>query len=329
MSTLYLTEQRSKVSISGKRIKVHAEKELLLDIPMHKIERVYVFGNIDITTPAMHLLMREEIDLSFFSRRGQYVGCLGGKMPKNSPLRVMQYESIFDDDYSLQMAQTFISSKLKNMVAMIRKFAYNHPEVDFKDELRTIKNGLGKLSTATDHAQILGIEGNCSRAYFQCFARMCRSTMIFPGRLMHPSPDPVNAMLSLGYTILGNELAALLEGASLDPYLGYLHKVRYGRRSLSLDLLEEFRQAIIDPFTLRLINLKLFSEDDFEEVEGKPPQFKQDSFKKYLAEYEKRMATALAENDEQESNWRNVMQQQVELLRQSIETKTIYQPHNK
>ena len=328
MSTLYLTEQRTKVSITGKRLKVHADKELLLDIPMHKLERVYVFGNIDITTPAMHSLMRAEIDLSFFTARGQYVGSLGGRMSKNIPLRVQQYQSVFDDEYRLPMARIFIVSKLKNMVDLLRRYSYNHPEVDFKREIETIKNGIKRLDSAFSNDEILGIEGSCSRAYFQCFALMCRSDMAFPGRQKHPSIDPINAMLSLGYTILGNEIAVLLEATSLDPFLGYLHTVRYGRRSLALDLLEEFRQALIDPFILRLINLKVFNSSDFNDVEDKPLRFNSEAFKQFLTEYEKRMAEKRSIGEEKEISWRMLIQQQVEKLRQAIETKTIYQPHN-
>ncbi len=327
MSTLYLTEQRSKVSITGKRLKVHKDKELLLDIPMHKLERVYVFGNIDITTPAIHSLMRAEIDLSFFTSRGQYVGSLGGRMSKNIPLRVQQYQSVFDDQYRLNMAKILIASKLKNMITMIRKYSYNHPEVDFKKETESLKKGIKRLDTALDNEEIMGIEGNCSRIYFQCFSAMCRADMDFAGRKKHPSTDPINSMLSLGYTILGNEIAVLLEATSLDPYLGYLHAVRYGRRSLSLDLLEEFRQAVIDPFILRLVNLRIFSEKDFIDEEDKPLRFNSESFKHFLNEYEKRMEEDKILNEEK-SSWRTLVQLQVEKLRLAIETKTVYQPHN-
>lgn len=328
MSTLYLTEQRSKVSVTGQRLKVKNDTETLLDVPLHKLERVYVFGNVDITTPAMHSLMREEIDLSFFTYRGQFVGSVGGKMSRNIPLRILQYESYFDENYRLQMAGAFIQAKLKNMIEMIRRYSYNHPEAELKAEVELIAGGRKRLEKAIDIAEIMGIEGYCSRAYFKCFAQMCRTHLNFPGRQKRPSLDPINAMLSLGYTILGNEIAVHLEATSLDPYLGYLHEVRYGRKSLSLDLLEEFRQAVIDPFTLRLINLRVFTEEDFEAAEDMPVRFNNQAFKKYLTEYEKRMDQNVTDKDDQESSWRFTIQQQVEKLRKSIESKTIYKPHN-
>lgn len=328
MSTLYLTEQRSKVSVTGQRLKVKTDAETLLDVPLHKLRSVYVFGNIDITTPAMHKLMREEIGLSFFTHRGQFVGSLGGRMSKNIPLRVIQYQSYFAEEYRLQMAGAFIRSKLTNMMEVIRRYSYNHPEVDFKAEVDIISGGRKNLDRAADIAELMGIEGYCSRIYFKCFAQMCRTRLEFPGRHKRPSTDPINAMLSLGYTILGNEIAVLLEAASLDPYLGYLHEVRYGRKSLSLDLLEEFRQAVIDPFTLRLVNLRIFTAEDFESAEDMPLRFSNQAFKKYLTEYEKRMEQISSNKEDKDISWRTTIQQQVDNLRKAVEQKEIYQPHN-
>ena len=76
----------------------------------------------------------------------------------------------------------------------------------------------------------------------------------FTNRNKRPPTDPVNALLSFAYTILANDCAAALEGAGLDPYIGFMHRDRPGRLSLALDLMEEFRSIIADRFVLTLIN---------------------------------------------------------------------------
>lgn len=88
-------------------------------------------------------------------------------------------------------------------------------------------------------------------------------TVGFPGRRRRPPTDPANALLSLGYVILGNEIGALLEARGFDPAVGFVHGVRYGRQSLALDVVEAFRQPIIDRLTLRLLNLRQIQPDDF------------------------------------------------------------------
>lgn len=327
MSTLYLTEQGTRISLKGQRLILKRDEELLMDIPLRKISRLFLFGNIQLTTPALHALLEEEVDVSFFSARGRFKGSLGGAMSRNIPLRVAQYESWSDQGYRLQIAQRLIEAKLRNMVLFLRRYQYNYPEVDFSLSIKTIQDGMSQLTATTKTDSILGIEGYCSREYFKCFAVMCRGSLQFPGRQMHPSPDPINALLSLGYTLVASEISAVLEAMSIDPYLGYLHGIRYGRKSLALDLLEEFRQAIVDPMTLRIINLRIFTEDDFVET-PKGVRLTSPAFKTYLREYEKRMEEARVKVQDQKLNWRSVIQKQIGKLVICIQEREIYCPHN-
>ena len=152
--------------------------------------------------------------------------------------------------------------------------------------------------------------------------------MQFPGRHRHPSTDPVNALLSLGYTLVGSEISSLLEGMSFDPYLGFLHGVKYGRQSLALDLLEEFRQAIVDPLTLKLINKKVFAENDFVPVEDGGLQLQDETFQRYIEHYENRMNQSIVKGPEGKFSWRQVIQIQTFELQQAILEERTYKPHN-
>ena len=109
----------------------------------------------------------------------------------------------------------------------------------------------------------------------------------FTGRKKRPPTDPVNAILSLSYTMIFNELSSLLDGLGLDPYLGYFHNVNYGRASLAADLIEEFRAPIADRFTLNLINNRIVGKKDFyTNPKGAGVYLKREALKRYFTEYE-------------------------------------------
>ena len=117
-----------------------------------------------------------------------------------------------------------------------------------------------------------------------------KSGMAWPGRQKHPATDPLNALLSLGYTLVMHELTALLEGAGLDPYLGFLHQLDYGRPSLALDLVEAFRHPVVDRLTLTLINRNVLGTDDFHSGGERPGVFlTPGAMRRYFGEYERWM----------------------------------------
>lgn len=328
LSILYLCEQNTKISKRGHRLLVEKDDQSILDIPIRKVERIFIFGNIQITTQAMSILLEEQVEVAFFSLRGRFKGSLSGPMSKNISLRIAQYECWHDETVKLHMGRQFIQSKMLNMINVLQRYSYNHPEADFKKQIDIIRHSITRLSETSSIDEIMGIEGYGSRVYFGCFAQMCRRELIFPGRYKHPSSDPINALLSLGYTLVGSEIAALLEAMSLDPYLGFLHSVRYGRQSLALDLLEEFRQAIIDPFTLKLINKKIFSEKDFELAEGGGMQLIDRAFRRYIDHYEDRLNRASVKGPDGKLSWREVMQIQTRELGHAIQEKRPYRAHN-
>lgn len=328
MSTVYLMEQGSKVGIEGQRIVVVKDKNRLLELPLHKIERICIFGNVQVSTQLMTQLMSSRTGLSFFSQNGRFRGSVGGPMPANAAKRISQVQAWQDREFRLQIARQLIHSKIENMKIVLKRYEHNHPGADFQEAYRSLESGSSRLEHAREANQLMGIEGYCARIYFQQFPRLIRSEMPFPGRKKHPSLDPVNAMLSFGYALLGNEIAGLLEGAGLDPYLGMLHEVRYGRKSLALDLLEEFRQAIIDPLVIRMVNLRIMLPADFEPGEN-GLVLKREALRRFLQEYEMRMnsQTGLRECEPEAENWRVLLRSQAEQLGRSIVEMCRYQPH--
>ncbi len=111
-----------------------------------------------------------------------------------------------------------------------------------------------RAAAAPDCETLLGIEGEGAGRYFSTLVHAFSGEIRFAARRRRPPPDPANALLSLGYVLLANRIAGLLEARGLDPYLGFLHRPRSGRPALALDMMEEFRHPVVDRFVLRLCN---------------------------------------------------------------------------
>lgn len=289
---LYLTEQGSILRKAGDRLLVEKEDEVMLDVPYHKLETVLLFGNVQVTTQAMGELLEKGVNLSLFSRQGQYRGSLAPPRGKNIDLRIAQFEAFRDHARALTIARAVVAAKIANGVAVLELYR-RHAEgvaAEFDERRAALAAQVESCAQSGDIAALDGKEGSAAREYFGLVMQFNRSEMTWPGRLKHPSTDPLNALLSLTYTLLMNEFAALLEGAGLDPYLGFLHQVDYGRPSLALDLVEPFRHPVADRLVLTLVNKRMLEAADFQS--GGPGHgvfLTPKAMKRYLIEYEQWM----------------------------------------
>ncbi len=286
MATLYLTEQGSVLKKTYKRILIEKKGEKLLEIPEFKIDRIIIFGNVQITTQAINFLLDKGIDASFLSLNGKFRGRLSSIESKNVYLRVAQYQKSQDDNFKKRFAKTIIDAKIKNSIHLLKRYVRNHPEKDFSRYIVNLKKNLVSLARKGSLSAIRGVEGRSSAIYFEAFGKMFRKELQFSKRSRRPPTNPINSLLSLGYILITNEIFSIVSAIGFDPYIGYLHEMDYGRPSLALDLVEEFRQPIIDTFTLRLINKKILSESDFEKKDNQGFYLKEDSRKKYFINYE-------------------------------------------
>ncbi len=288
MANLYLTEQNSILRKTGDRLIVEKDDEVLLDVPCHKIEAVLIFGNVQFTTQAVHELFEHGIEMAILTRTGKLIGQITSPATKNITLRIRQFSKFEDESFRLEFAKTIVAAKIQNGLNLIRIHAYNHPETDFTGVIDSLRIKIESVEASSSLGQLLGIEGSAATVYFDAFGRMIRGEFGFPGRRKRPPTDPVNAMLSLSYTMIFNEIASLIDGLGFDPYLGFFHSPDYGRASLAADLEEEFRAPVADRFVLNLINNKVFCPDDFHvNPAGEGVYFNRDAMKRYFAEYEK------------------------------------------
>ena len=295
MANLYLTEQNSVLRKTGDRLIVQKDDETLLSVQCHKIDAVLVFGNVQVTTQALGELLEHGIELAIFTRTGRLKGQLTSPATKNIVLRVCQFRKYDDDAFRLAISKKFVSGKINNCLTLMRLFSYNHPEIDLRTENSDLTASLAALDTADRLDTLLGLEGSAAKTYFTAFGKMILGDFSFSGRKKRPPTDPVNAMLSLSYTMLFNEIASLLDGLGFDPYLGYFHGVDYGRESLAADIMEEFRAPVADRLVLNFVNNRVFRPDDFyANPKDNGVVFKQEALKRYFAEYESMINRELA-----------------------------------
>ncbi len=327
MSAVYITEQGAVVHQSSRQLVVTKDKEKLLHIPLIKIDSLLLFGNVQLTTQAVKTLLKEGIDVAFLSQRGRLYGRLVPSGSRNIIIRMAQYERFHDYEFQLETARAIVKSKIRNGRAFILYYQKNHPQIDFSGELKTISQVLKKLDSKTTVNSLMGSEGIATATYFRAYGRMFTQELRFAVRTRRPPKDPVNALLSLGYTMLTNEIVSLISAHGMDPYIGFLHSIDYGRPSLALDIVEEFRHPFIDRFTLNLINKNILSKNDFRPVESKGVYLTEDALKKFFKQYSKRISEPMLLQDEDKKlTFRELIKRQVRSMIKTIKMKKPYNP---
>ncbi len=328
MPYLYLTEQGAYIRKKGPHIQVVKESEILAELAIKEVEGLLLFGAVHPTSEAMLALLEAGADIAFMTQNGHFKGRLTSASGKNSVLRAKQYETFSKPQYKLEMARKYVSAKIKNGIEVL--YAYhrnpNNPfEFYDREKLREIAE---KALYAESMESLRGFEGAAARIYYANFGRCLMHGRTFPGRIFHPSTDPVNAILSFGYSFIAREIQSMLDALGLDPYIGFFHEVTYGRASLSLDLMEEFRHPVVDRLALRLFNKNMLDDNDFEtNPETQQVYLKKESLKIFIRHYEEwanEKNRTWGEN--LETSWRQAMWKQGEKLRHSIENDEPYTP---
>lgn len=234
------------------------------------LKQIIILGKGAITFDAIALLAESDVDLIAVDWRGNIRYRLASKEHNNVQIRKQQYFSL-NDPRSGYLAKKFIESKIRNQKATLNTLSRSRDRVEFLDtKVKILDNLIKALQEIKNkpseqiRSEIFGIEGMASQEYWQGFRYVISDEYNFLKRSGRGAPDIVNSMLNYSYAILASEVLKALHISGLDPYAGFLHADRYARTSLVYDLMEEFRQQIVDKSVLKLINRGQIKEDDFE-----------------------------------------------------------------
>ncbi len=286
MAILYITRQGAVLHKSGNRIIVKKGSDVLQEIPIVQLDEVVIFGNGHITTQTIGYLLNKNIPVSFLSSRGKYKGKLQPPYAKDTLIRQQQFAVAANPPRCLELAKCFVRGKLTNAIRFAQRQRTQNAEV--KSAIRSTHQTLEKLERADNLDSLLGYEGSGTASYYKAYRQFLGHNWGFTKRQFRPPPDPINAMLSLGYTLLHNHVYTFINVVGFDPYCGYFHQPRHGHATLASDLMEEFRQIIVDGYVLSLVNNNRVQPEDFEQT-SKGIRFTKEALDRFLVGYYGRM----------------------------------------
>lgn len=264
MAVAYVMEQGVTLNREGERLLVRKGTTTLHALHLFKLDQLVLIGNVSLTPPVVTCLLDSGVDTVLMSLNGRYKGRLQSPLSKNITLRCDQFRRLGDPSFCLDASRAIVAGKINNLRTALQRLNRSRETLELDDHILELKQ-LGKKAVEAGSMESLrGIEGRAAVRYFDGFARgFLVEGVTFTRRARRPPTDPVNALLSLGYTLLFNTVMAAVSLVGFDPYLGCLHTVDYGRPSLPLDLMEEWRPVIVDSLVLSVFNLKVITVEDF------------------------------------------------------------------
>jgi CRISP-associated protein Cas1 len=290
-TVVYVDRPGSLLRSRGERLVVEYQDKALLRLNLRRIRQVVCLGRVGMTTPFLHRALQDGIDVVLLDDHGNPGGRLTSLSESDPTARRAQYRAAGDPPSARELARAFVDGKIANMRTALLRASRRGPDQELISAAETMAAARLVLADANSHEEILGYEGTATREYFRSWRRAIGEEWGFTSRQRRPPPDPVNAMLSFGYTLLTHEAVSALGIAGLDPSVGFLHKARWGRPSLALDLIEEFRPVIVDAMVIRCVSTGIVRFEEFEQIPEQGCRMNQRARQAFLAAYERRMLT--------------------------------------
>lgn len=289
---LYVTGYGFSVGKSGGVLQIKEKGSLVQEARLNDVSQVNVFGSASVTSGAVQSLAELERPIAYFTMGGWFYAMTTGLGLKNVFLRRDQFRKADDEEFCLRIARSIVATKIRNQRTMLQR---NHVEPPSR-ALGALKRLARQALDAVGLDSLLGIEGTAAHYYFGHFSGMVKvdegdaPVFDFTRRNRRPPRDPVNALLSLGYSLLVRDLTIVCHAIGFDPFVGFYHQPRFGRPALPLDLMEGFRPLVVDSTVLFAINTRMVTKADFLTV-GESVSLTGRGRKRFLQAYEQRMDT--------------------------------------
>ena len=268
MATLYVDEQGSNVYKRDRELIIVKEGVMLERVPIQQLDHVVLMGRgVQISTAMLIDLLERGIPLTITNQTGsRHYATLAPGVSRFAELRTRQLLLLNTPAPALELARAMITAKLHNQRTVLASSGWPSAPT----AVVQIDAALSAVQTATSIETVRGYEGAAAAAYFGAWRVVLAQTWGFSGRAFYPPTDPVNALLSFGYTLALNDVLSAVQMTGLDPYLGTFHVPEAGRPALGLDLLEEFRPLVIDRLVLDMLQRDAISRSDFERPKERP-----------------------------------------------------------
>lgn len=292
---VYVQANKASVRKKGDNLEVAVDDQVKARPRIREVSQVVLMGNIYMTMPTLHELLRRGVTISWHSYGGWFLGHSQGTGHGNVELRLAQYRGHDEEQVCLRLARGLVRAKILNCRTLMRR---NWRDGNAPRELLADLKHLADQSRRAYGLQtLLGVEGAAASVYFRNFDALIRKSseegetlqFEFSGRNRRPPTDPVNALLSYTYSLLVRTWTVTLSSVGFDPYVGFYHQPRYGRPALSLDLMEPFRPLIADSAVLTAINNGEVRPSDFRSA-GNAINLSPDGRKRLIGAFERRLS---------------------------------------
>jgi CRISPR-associated protein Cas1 len=311
---MYVTHEKCYVRAEGGHLRLTRHGETLGTIPLIGLKTIVILDNVNLSAAALDLLLANGIDIIYMSKWGKVKSRVLSAKGGGAVLRLAQCSVFFDLEKRLGIAKSIVAAKIENQLSVVRKYKYHDTSGEFDNNIAAISGFASVLGKAAAIDEIMGLEGIAAKHYWECFRRLLKKP-VFTRREYRPSPDYVNALLNLGYAFLSNEIAACLTALKFDIEIGFLHSIHYGRNSLVLDSMEEFRAPFIDAWALSLLNKSQLGDAHFHIVDG-DWRMTDDGFRKFCGLFHERVPL-----------WRGRFREQASTLKASLLKGAGYEPY--
>lgn len=266
---IHVVAQREgvRIGVRGQSVRVTDKNGAVVrELPLMNIESLAVLGGVQVSTQALTVFADHEVPVAFLSAAGRLVAMMDPMGPTSAAVRAAQVRTLDRPEKALELARAVTLAKVANQRTLLMR---NHADLP-SGVARDMQSAFDAAERATTMDEMRGHEGNAASIYFRHFRGMFKAgaeeiaaEFDANGRKRRPPPDPINAVLSFGYSMLTNECVAACRLASLEPTLGALHVTRPGRPALALDLMEPFRALIADSVAVSAFNRGELGEGHF------------------------------------------------------------------
>lgn len=291
---VYVQANKAKVAKDGENLEITVDEQLAARPRITEISQLVLQGNVYVTTPTLHELMRREIPVVWHSYGGWYLGHTSGSGHRNVELRIAQFRGADDEKVCLSLAKGWVRAKLVNSRVLLRRNWRSESSSD--GATAQLEHAIKTVARARSLAELLGIEGNGAAVYFGAFSNLIRRdpgdasfSFDFTQRNRRPPADPVNALLSFAYSMLARTFTIAAASVGLDPFRGFYHQPRYGRPALALDLMEPFRPLLADSAVIQAINNGEVRPTDFVGGAGRV-NLSEEGRKRFIGTFERRLS---------------------------------------
>jgi CRISPR-associated protein Cas1 len=269
MTSLCVDRRGVTLKADGEALVFYENGERIGTVPLAPLSRVFMRGDVTLSSALLGKLGERGIGVVVLSGRKAVPTMLLGRPHNDASRRVAQYRLSLDPDFCLRFSRAIVEAKLRAQAAFLaeRRDSEPHSRYLLTLVLKRLASSIAAVDQQSSTASLRGLEGAGAAAYFEGFADLLPDRLKFSGRNLRPPRDPVNAMLSLGYTLLHAEAVLALYGTGLNPFIGFYHGLDFGRESLACDLVEPLRVEV-DQHALMLFRSEKLRPEDFSTTES-------------------------------------------------------------